>query len=262
MSRAGHTVTQPFTQDPLSAMAPLLRVRPELQEVCRFASQWATVHEAEPPGWAQFHIVTKGRCLLEPYGGEPLRLEAGNLLLLPHGDAHVVRSARRGGSPVSVRIEYNNAIRIKTNTRGESDTELICGRLHFDAVPDSLVIAALPKTIVLSLGPEKLLDRMRMLVQTIDEELEAARPGAAAVATDLATALFVMMLRVHLEQSAPSSGLMKLLASPSSARAVTAMLRAPRLTGPWTSSPLNRTSHGRPWFVSSARRPALRHSPF
>jgi AraC family transcriptional activator of mtrCDE len=90
MSRAGHTVTEPFTQDPLSAMAPLLRVRPELQEVCRFASQWDAVHEAEPPGWAQFHIVTKGRCLVERYGGESLRLEAGNLLLLPHGDAHVV----------------------------------------------------------------------------------------------------------------------------------------------------------------------------
>jgi AraC family transcriptional regulator, activator of mtrCDE len=242
MSKAGRTVTEPFTQDPLSAMAPLLRVRPELQEVCRFASQWDTVHEAEPPGWAQFHIVTKGRCLLEPYGGEPLRLEAGNLLLLPHGDAHVVRSARRGGSSeMPVRIEYNNAIRIKTNTRDESDTELICGRLHFDVVPDSLVIAALPKTIVLSLGPEELLGRMRMLVQMIDEELDAARPGAAAVATDLATALFVMMLRVHFEQAASSSGLMKLLASPSSARAVTAMLRAPALD--WTLDELAAESH-------------------
>jgi AraC family transcriptional activator of mtrCDE len=235
-------MTEPSTQDPLSAMAPLLRVRPELQEVCRFASQWHAVHEAAPPGWAQFHIVTKGRCLLERYGGEPLRLEAGNLLLLPHGDAHVVRSARPGGSPgMPVRMEFNNAIRIKTNTRDESDTELICGRLYFDAVPDSLVIAALPKAIVLSLGPEEPIGRMRMLVQMIDEELEAARPGAAAVATDLATALFVMMLRVHFEKAASSNGLMKLLASPSSARAVTAMLRAPALD--WTLDKLAAESH-------------------
>jgi AraC-like DNA-binding protein len=219
------------------------------------------VHEAEPPGWAQFHIVTKGRCLLERYGGEPLRLEAGNLLLLPHGDAHVVRSARRGGSSgMPVRIEYNNAIRIKTNTRDESDTELICGRLHFDAVPDSLVIAALPKTIVLSLGPEKLLDRMRMPVQTIDEELAAARPGAAAVATDLATALFVMMLRVHFEQAASSSDLMKLLASPSSARAVTAMLRAPALD--WTLDELAAESHvSRATLVRIFREAGATHLP-
>jgi AraC family transcriptional activator of mtrCDE len=33
-------------------------------------------------------------------------------------------------------------------------------------------------------------------VQAIDEELQAARPGAATIATELATALFVMMLRL------------------------------------------------------------------
>jgi AraC family transcriptional activator of mtrCDE len=71
-----------------------------------------------------------------------------------------------------------------------------------------------------------------MLVQAIDEELQAARPGAATIATELATALFVMMLRLHFEQSAASSGILRLLASPSSARAVTAMLRAP--AHPWT----------------------------
>jgi AraC family transcriptional activator of mtrCDE len=68
---------------------------------------------------------------------------------------------------------------------------------------------------------------MRTLVQTIDEELEAARPGAAAVASDLASALFVMMLRLHFEQAASSSDVIKLLGSPPSARALIAMLAAP-----------------------------------
>src|SRR3982074_3101038 len=67
----------PRAQDPLSAMAPLLRVRPEFQAVCRFASQWDAPHDAEPAGWAQFHIVTKGNCLLERSDGHPLRLEPG-----------------------------------------------------------------------------------------------------------------------------------------------------------------------------------------
>jgi AraC family transcriptional regulator, activator of mtrCDE len=66
-----------------------------------------------------------------------------------------------------------------------------------------------------------------MLMHTIDEELEAAGPGAAAVSSDLASALFVMMLRMHFEQAPSSSDLMKLLASPPSARAVTAMLATP-----------------------------------
>jgi AraC family transcriptional activator of mtrCDE len=242
MNRVAQTVAEPLAEDALSAIAPLLRVRPELQDLCRFAARWEAAHEAEQPGWAQFHIVTKGSCLLERLGGETLRLEAGNLLLLPHGDAHVVRSTSRGGAPgMPIRIEYNNAIRMKTNTRDESETELICGRLRFDAVPDNLVIAALPKAIVLDLGPETALDRMRMLVQMIDEELEAARPGAAAIATDLASALFVMMLRRHFEQAASSSDLMRLLAAPSSARAVTAMLRTP--AHGWTLDGLAAEAH-------------------
>jgi AraC family transcriptional activator of mtrCDE len=234
--------TEPATLDLLSAIAPLFRARPEIQDVCRFALQWEVVHEAEPAGFAQFHIVTNGNCLLERYSGETFKLEAGSILLLPQGDSHVVRSASRGGSSgAPIRTEYNNAIRIKTNTRGASDTEMICGRLRLDGAMYSLVTAALPKAIVLSIGRGALFDRMRMLVQAIDEELQAARPGAATIATELATALFVMMLRLHFEQSASSSGILRLLASSSSAKAVSAMLRAP--AHPWTLDELAAEAH-------------------
>src|SRR6476620_10460241 len=234
--------TEPATLDPLGAIAPLFRARPEIQDVCRFALQWEVVHEAEPAGFAQFHIVTNGNCLLERYSGETFKLEAGSILLLPQGDPHVVRSASRGGSTgAPIRTEYNNAIRIKSFFNDAAATEMICGRLRLDGAMYSLVTAALPKAIVLSIGRGDLFDRMRMLVQAIDEELQAARPGAATIATELATALFVMMLRLHFEQSASSSGIMRLLASASSARAVTAMLRAP--AHPWTLDELAAEAH-------------------
>jgi AraC family transcriptional activator of mtrCDE len=51
-------------------------MRPEIQEIFRFAAQWDAEHQAEPLGWAQFHIVTKGRCFLEQRYGEPLLLQA------------------------------------------------------------------------------------------------------------------------------------------------------------------------------------------
>ncbi len=240
-------------------LLPLFRARPEIQDVCRFALQWEVVREAEPAGFAQFHIVTNGNCLLERYSGETFKLEAGSILLLPQGDSHVVRSASRGGSSgAPIRTEYNNAIRIKTNTRGASDTEMICGRLRLDGAMYSLVTAALPKAIVLSIGREALFDRMRMLVQAIDEELQAARPGAATIATELATALFVMMLRLHFEQSAASSGILRLLASSSSARAVTAMLRAP--AHPWTLDELAAEAHvSRATLVRIFRRRGIFH---
>jgi AraC family transcriptional activator of mtrCDE len=195
----------------------------------------------EPAGWAQFHIVTTGNFLLERSGGHPLRLEAGDVLLLPHGDAHVVRSSARMRGPKSpIRIEYGNAIETKTNTEGKAATELICGRLHFEAATDSLVIATLPDVIVLRLGKERLLDRMPMLVRAIHDELKGGRLGALAVATDLASALFVQMLRVHCEQ-ASDAGTLRLLSSLPSARAVSAMLRAPGHD--WTLDALAAEAH-------------------
>src|SRR5260370_15074261 len=136
-------------------------------------------------------------------------------------------AGREGRIRAPIRIECNNAVRIKTNTKDESDTELICGRLKFHAAPDNLIIAALPAAILLRLRSREPFHRMRMLVQAIDAELAAGRPGATAVAADLASALFVMILRGHFDQSASSNNLMRLLVAPPSPRTVPAMLLAP-----------------------------------
>src|SRR5262245_14950714 len=113
-----YTSSPNSSADPLSAIAPLLRVRRvEVQELCRFAAAWRSPHSAQDRNWAQFHIVTKGSCCLDVKNGETLHLQAGSVLLLPQGDAHVVRSARANGRAVPVSVEYKNAVRIKTNTR-------------------------------------------------------------------------------------------------------------------------------------------------
>src|SRR5580692_6719270 len=95
--------TEPATLDPLGAIAPLFRARPEIQDVCRFALQWEVVHEAQPPGFAQFHIVTNGNCLLERYSGETFKLEAGSILLLPQGDFHDGRTQRETDSTAVIK---------------------------------------------------------------------------------------------------------------------------------------------------------------
>src|SRR6267378_7302313 len=104
--------TEPATLDPLGAIAPLFRARPEIQDVCRFALQWEVMHEAEP-GFAQFHIVTNGNCLLERYSGETFKLEAGSILLLPQGDS--TSCDRRAAAEAPERRSEPN-----TTTRSES----------------------------------------------------------------------------------------------------------------------------------------------
>ena len=66
-----------------------------------------------------------------------------------------------------------------------------------------------------------------MLMSAIQEELESARAGAEAIATDLASALFVMVVRIHLDREGSDRGLLGLLAHRQVGRAVAAMLDDP-----------------------------------
>ena len=214
----------PGLADALTLLAPMLRVRPELQDFCRFGGDWRSVHAAEERGWAAFHIVTKGTCSVERAGQPSVQLEAGDVLLLPHGDGHVVYGGEGRMDFRAVTVTYRDYIRIKQTDDIAIETELICGRLHLDSASENMLLKTLPHVIVLRLGG---LPSCGQLVSTVREELEQDRAGAAAIARDLASALFVMLLRQHLEADPPADGLLALLGARETARAAAAILGDP-----------------------------------
>lgn len=214
--------------DALSTLAPLLRVRPELQSLCRFEPPWAAPHEWETNGWAPFHMVTFGSCVLD-VGGTLHPLDAGDVVLLPHGDAHIVRSAaeKQSRQPASpVRVETTRAIAIKSNSE-EPEVELICGRLAFEQPHTNLVRIALPQVIRIGTAEGGTVARLHDLLIAIRDELDGAAPGAAAISCDLASALLVMILRVHFQRHATGDGILGLVAHRQTARVVVAMMQAP-----------------------------------
>lgn len=207
----------------LRVMVPLLRVRPVIEDFCRFGGSWAAEHEPSGSGWAQFHIVARGACVLERPGLGELTLGAGDVLLLPHGDSHVVRSAVRGVlRPITV--DYRNGVRDKSTDGAEVDTELLCGRLQFDGSDGNPLLAVLPDEIVIRTAGEPLMDRFRRLLTDIRDELDSGMPGSEVIAADFARALFVMMLRDHLGAEHAGDGTLSLLRERGTARVVLAIL--------------------------------------
>ena len=230
--------------DALSGLAPLLRVRPELQYVCQFGAQWASDHAPESDGWAPFHIVTEGCCTLHLKAADrSVSLQAGDVALLPHGSAHVVHGPNTrfdASGPFGIRSRSAGAIPVKTNTDAP-ETQLVCGRLKFDHADQNLVLSALPDTIVVSAEKDSAAPHIRPLIALVREELDGARPGAAAIASDLASALLLIVVRAHLEAERQPESILSLLSHPTTARALTAMLKNPGKT--WTLDELAEVSN-------------------
>jgi AraC family transcriptional regulator, activator of mtrCDE len=184
--------------DALSGLAPLLRVRPELESLCRFGAQWRSHHEAAAAGWALFHLVVRGTCALEIPGRPAILLEAGDVAVLSHGGAHAVRgttTAAGAFETVNLREHQSGAILVKSNQDGVPETELVCGRLRFEQAHENLIFATLPPVIIVRTGQGAKAGRLQQLMVAIRDELDAARPGAAAIAADLASALLPAISR-------------------------------------------------------------------
>jgi AraC family transcriptional activator of mtrCDE len=212
--------------DLFAALAPLFRVRPVLEDFCRFGGSWRSPHAAAGNALAYFHMVMRGGCRIERRDSHVITLGAGDVLLLPHGDQHVVASCVDGADG-TITTEYRNAIRMKSTTGKETDTEIICGRLGFETGEDNALVVALPDTMVLHTVEQSSIERFRRLLMDIRDELDQEDPGSNLIATSLATALFVMMIRFHLQQVPERQSTLSLLQNRTTSRAVIAMLKAP-----------------------------------
>jgi AraC family transcriptional regulator, activator of mtrCDE len=95
------------------------------------------------------------------------------------------------------------------------------------ALPQSRQIAALPEVIVLHAREQSLMDRFRGLIYYIRDELDRNDAVVFAIATDLASAMFIMMLRQHLASYPPVEGLLALRGQRGTAKSVIARLRHP-----------------------------------
>lgn len=206
----------------IDALAPLLEVRPEIDDVCRFGNVFRSDHRGAGANAAYFHLVLSGACRLIRHGEPELSLIAGDMLLLPHGDRHATAGLEDGDSEIETDQRFGLRLR---QTDGAGTTELVCGRLFYRPGDEALLAAILPPTIVARADSAQGAAAHGLMHQ-IRDELATPRPGSKPVVTHLASALMVMLLRDHLTHTDHAT-LPTLLADRSTARVVMALLREP-----------------------------------
>ncbi|VXC36215.1 AraC family transcriptional regulator [Burkholderia sp. 8Y] len=216
--------------DALDRLIQLAQLSGALDLRCLLRGPLELDHAPAPADEAAYHVVLDGACTVSREGHAAVELTAGDILLLPRGDAHVLHVADGDARAVAMQARDNGAVTIRSNC-GEAQpaVDLLCGR--FTYAPRALLIDVLPDAVHVSftrasapyLGP---------LVAAMRREAEEAQLGAPSIVAALSTALFTMVLRAWLGEQPSLSGVLGLLANRRLGASVIAMLERP--AEPWT----------------------------
>jgi AraC-like DNA-binding protein len=147
-----------------------------------------------------YHILTEGRCWGGLIGEHPVALEPGDVIVFPHGDAHVMSSdpeLRMTAAPAPSG-RYPETVRLGAGARVTAT--LVCGFLGCDRRPFNPLLSALPRRLHLrGLSSGWLQSFARQVV----EESQARRVGADSVLTRVAELMFVEVIRRYVESLPP-----------------------------------------------------------
>ena len=231
--------------DPLSDVLSLLRPRSFMSGGVDHGGDWA-ISFGKYEG-IKFQAVISGGCWLVVEGmDEPVRIEAGDCYLLPHGRPFHLASdlSLKPVDAYSVLgLPLNGLVR-KIN--GGGDCLSLGGRFLFEGRHAELLLASLPTIVHLRKESDKA--AMRWSVERLMLEIREPQPGGDIIAQQLATMVLVQALRLHLsDDTRPGVGWLFALADRQMSAAMNAMHAEP----------------GRRWTIESlAERAAMSRSSF
>ncbi len=160
----------------------------------------------------EYHAVAQGSCWAGIPGGPSVQLFAGDVVMFPHGDVHVVSSApgMRGNPDFSwfagtrpdalpLRMAYSGTTLLHSAppTAG-TDTTVVCGFLGCDLRPFNPLIAALPRLLHLPANDGN--GWIANFTQQAVAESHARRPGGEAMLARMSEMMFVDAVRRYAEQ--------------------------------------------------------------
>ncbi|MBR0644957.1 AraC family transcriptional regulator [Roseomonas hellenica] len=204
--------------DPFCAVIDLLRPHAAISKPITGRGDWGVRYAAhDAPGFA---LVLEGGCWLTLDGAEPLRLTAGDFLLLPSTPAFAMAS-RPGGACIPA-SPSSNAVR-HGDPDGAPDFRMLGGSFAIERVNAPLLLTLLPRLVHIR-AAEGDTTRLSRVIDLIRDECAADRPGGAMILDRLLDVLLVEALRREtIGGGTLPAGLLAGLHDPALAKALRAM---------------------------------------
>jgi AraC-like DNA-binding protein len=212
-----------------------LRVRTTVFAMADLTPPWGVRFPAG--SGAYVHTVTGSGCWLRVDAGATVRLEAGDVALVAHADAHEL------SNPVDqlARVEFdretwqpNTVVSVAPDLPQTPRAEavhlpgtLVCGAIDIDPVGGASVLQQLPAVLVLS-AREVSGTQLHPTLELLGAESRRAQPGHSIVLARLGDVLLIQLLRAWLARDEPvGQGWLGALRDPQVTAALQAIHAAP-----------------------------------
>jgi AraC-like DNA-binding protein len=184
---------------------------------------------------ARFYVALEGSACVS-VDGEIIALEAGELVLLPHGTAHSVHDRPETAATPLAELLAGCSGRAPAALElgsGGARAVLVCGSIVLDDGAHHPLLPVLPKVIALRARDGHAAAWLAPTLSFLAAEAGTELPGARTVVSRLADILFIQVVRAHLG-SAPEqvSGWLGALRDPQIGSALGCMHEDP--AHPWT----------------------------
>lgn len=153
-----------------------------------------------------YHLVAEGGALVRFDDGADIELKAGDVVIIPHGDAHTVSNgspAKLIDSAASLGKFIAGDLRTMSLGGGGEKTTFVCGYFGCERHADALFLAGLPQVIKINVRGDATGEWLERSIRYLVAEADSGRAGQKVLLSKMAEALFVQTLRIYMEQLPP-----------------------------------------------------------
>lgn len=189
-----------------------------------------------------YHLLTEGSAIAGIDGSEAFQLDAGDIVIFPHGDPHFLKSGPSAplqdiGPEIDVIVE--NGLNLARAGGGGPLSRFVCGYMSCDRQLSRVLCAGLPPVFKVNIRDDPTGGWLENSIRLSVNQAGASSPGANAFRAKLAEALFIETLRLYIAQlPASHTGWLAGARDAEVGKALAAIHRSP--AHPWTIADLAR----------------------
>lgn len=236
--------------DVLSTVLKMVKLEGSLFYNAEFSSPWrvrslgssllAPYLSFEPRHIIIYHLLTHGRAYATVEDGERVSLSAGDIVVFPHGDPHVIGN----GSPLNTK-DYegmlqdvlSGGLRLSRMGGGGEMTKFVCGYLACDLQLSKAFLGGLPPVFKVNIGSDSSGKWLENSIRYSVEQAVNSQTGSEMVVAKLSEALFAETLRRYVDSLPPEqTGWLAGTRDPDVGQALALIHRQP--SHPWTIAEL------------------------